>query len=131
MSQADKPRVVIVGGGFGGLEAARALAKADCQITLIDQRKLTRFDWRSAVGGPPAPGAASAGNPPLGGPVTADPQLQQKSVRDLAKQANVEAPPVATSAPAQSPSPTDTTSSATTTPATTTPAATSPARTPP
>ena len=98
--------------------------------TLIDQRKLTRFDWRSAVGGPPSPGAAGAGNPPLGGPVTADPQLQQKSVTDLAKQANVEAPPVATSAPAQSPSPTDTTSSATTTPATTTPAATTPASSP-
>ena len=33
MPQAEKPRVVIVGGGFGGLEAARALARADCQIT--------------------------------------------------------------------------------------------------
>ena len=43
MSQADKPRVVIVGGGFGGLEAARALAKADCQITLIDQRNYHLF----------------------------------------------------------------------------------------
>ena len=28
MSQADKPRVVIVGGGFGGLEAARAHLEA-------------------------------------------------------------------------------------------------------
>ncbi|MBA4011039.1 MAG: FAD-dependent oxidoreductase [Phenylobacterium sp.] len=43
MSQADKPRVVIVGGGFGGLEAARALARADCQITLIDQRNYHLF----------------------------------------------------------------------------------------
>lgn len=43
MSQADKPRVVIVGGGFGGLEAARALAKADCQIALIDQRNYHLF----------------------------------------------------------------------------------------
>ena len=43
MSQAEKPRVVIVGGGFGGLEAARALAKADCQITLIDQRNYHLF----------------------------------------------------------------------------------------
>ncbi|MGH6999523.1 MAG: NAD(P)/FAD-dependent oxidoreductase, partial [Phenylobacterium sp.] len=43
MSQAEKPRVVIVGGGFGGLEAARALAKADCQISLIDQRNYHLF----------------------------------------------------------------------------------------
>lgn len=43
MSQADKPRVVIVGGGFGGLEAARALARAECQITLIDQRNYHLF----------------------------------------------------------------------------------------
>ncbi|MBP6877055.1 MAG: NAD(P)/FAD-dependent oxidoreductase [Phenylobacterium sp.] len=43
MSQAEKPRVVIVGGGFGGLEAARALARADCQITLIDQRNYHLF----------------------------------------------------------------------------------------
>jgi len=31
-----KPRVVIVGGGFGGLYAARALRNANLQITLID-----------------------------------------------------------------------------------------------
>lgn len=43
MPQAEKPRVVIVGGGFGGLEAARALARADCQITLIDQRNYHLF----------------------------------------------------------------------------------------
>ena len=43
MPPAEKPRVVIVGGGFGGLEAARALAKADCQITLIDQRNYHLF----------------------------------------------------------------------------------------
>ena len=43
MSQAEKPRVVIVGGGFGGLEAARALAKAECEITLIDQRNYHLF----------------------------------------------------------------------------------------
>ena len=33
-----KPRVVIVGGGFGGLYAARALRKAKVQITLVDRR---------------------------------------------------------------------------------------------
>ncbi|MGH6998262.1 MAG: NAD(P)/FAD-dependent oxidoreductase [Phenylobacterium sp.] len=43
MSQAERPRVVIVGGGFGGLEAARALAKANAQITLIDQRNYHLF----------------------------------------------------------------------------------------
>jgi NADH:ubiquinone reductase (H+-translocating) len=43
--QPDKPprsparhRVVIVGGGFGGLEAAKKLAGAPVDITLIDQR---------------------------------------------------------------------------------------------
>jgi NADH dehydrogenase len=33
-----QPHVVIVGGGFGGLEAARALRKARVRITLIDKR---------------------------------------------------------------------------------------------
>ena len=31
------PRVVIVGGGFGGLAAARALARAPVRITLLDR----------------------------------------------------------------------------------------------
>jgi NADH dehydrogenase len=34
---ARKPHVVIVGGGFGGLSAAKALAKAPFDITLIDR----------------------------------------------------------------------------------------------
>jgi NADH:ubiquinone reductase (H+-translocating) len=33
-----KPRVVIVGGGFGGLSAARALEHADARILLIDKQ---------------------------------------------------------------------------------------------
>ena len=33
---AQIPHVVIVGGGFGGLEAAKALADAPVRITLID-----------------------------------------------------------------------------------------------
>jgi NADH dehydrogenase len=37
-SIADKPRVVIVGGGFAGLAAARALAAAPVEVTLIDRR---------------------------------------------------------------------------------------------
>jgi len=32
-----KPRIIIVGGGFGGLEAARALARADAEIVLFDR----------------------------------------------------------------------------------------------
>ncbi|MDB5991640.1 MAG: dehydrogenase, FAD-containing subunit [Herbaspirillum sp.] len=34
----DKPRVVIVGGGFGGMAAARALEKALVEVVLIDRR---------------------------------------------------------------------------------------------
>ncbi|CAG1006220.1 NADH dehydrogenase [Phycisphaerales bacterium] len=34
----QQPQVVIVGGGFGGLNAARALAHAPLQITLVDRR---------------------------------------------------------------------------------------------
>ena len=33
-----KPRIVIVGGGFGGVAAARALRKSDAQVVLIDRR---------------------------------------------------------------------------------------------
>src|ERR1700752_5075600 len=40
---ADKPRVVIVGAGFAGLNAARALAKAPVQITLIDRENFHTF----------------------------------------------------------------------------------------
>jgi NADH dehydrogenase len=40
---AHRPRVVIVGGGFGGLYAARALAGAPVNITLIDRRNYHLF----------------------------------------------------------------------------------------
>jgi NADH dehydrogenase len=33
-----RPHVVIVGAGFGGLEAARRLARRDCDVTLVDRR---------------------------------------------------------------------------------------------
>ncbi len=39
----DKPRVVIVGAGFGGLNAARGLAKAPVQITVIDRKNFHTF----------------------------------------------------------------------------------------
>ena len=32
------PHVVIVGGGFGGLAAAKALADANVRVTVIDRR---------------------------------------------------------------------------------------------
>jgi NADH dehydrogenase len=34
----NRPEVVIVGGGFGGISAAKALRKSDCNITLVDKR---------------------------------------------------------------------------------------------
>lgn len=34
----SRPRIVIIGGGFGGLQAARAFAAADVDVTLIDRR---------------------------------------------------------------------------------------------
>ncbi len=43
MADKDKPRVVIVGGGFGGLYAARALASAPVQVTLIDRKNHHTF----------------------------------------------------------------------------------------
>lgn len=33
-----RPRVIIVGGGFGGLEAAKALASAPVEVTVVDRR---------------------------------------------------------------------------------------------
>jgi NADH dehydrogenase len=33
----DKPRIVIVGAGFGGLAVAQGLARADAEVTLIDR----------------------------------------------------------------------------------------------
>ena len=33
-----QPHVVIVGGGFGGLSAAKALSRASVRVTLVDQR---------------------------------------------------------------------------------------------
>jgi NADH dehydrogenase len=38
-----KPKIVIIGAGFGGLEAARALRKADAEITVIDRHNHHTF----------------------------------------------------------------------------------------
>jgi NADH dehydrogenase len=41
--QENKPRIVVVGAGFGGLEAARHLAKLPVQITVIDRKNHHTF----------------------------------------------------------------------------------------
>jgi NADH:ubiquinone reductase (H+-translocating) len=42
-SETSKPRVVIVGGGFGGLYAARGLARVPVAVTVIDKRNYHLF----------------------------------------------------------------------------------------
>ena len=39
----DIPHVVIIGGGFGGLDAARALAGAPVRVTLVDRHNYHLF----------------------------------------------------------------------------------------
>jgi len=43
MEQPAQPRVVIIGGGFGGLNAATALAKLPLAVTLIDRKNYHNF----------------------------------------------------------------------------------------
>ena len=38
-----RPHVVVLGGGFGGLTAVRALAKSDVDITLVDRHTYNAF----------------------------------------------------------------------------------------
>src|SRR5246127_3114458 len=40
---ARRPKVVVVGAGFGGLEAAKALARAPVDVTVIDRRNFHLF----------------------------------------------------------------------------------------
>ena len=50
----ERQRVVIVGGGFAGLNAARALRRADVQVTLVDRRNFHLFQpllYQVATGG--------------------------------------------------------------------------------
>src|ERR1043165_10029100 len=42
-SETSNPRVVIVGGGFGGLYAARGLAQTPVRVTVIDKRNYHLF----------------------------------------------------------------------------------------
>ena len=37
------PRVVIIGSGFGGLAAAKRLAHAPCEVTVVDQHNYHLF----------------------------------------------------------------------------------------
>jgi uncharacterized membrane protein YphA (DoxX/SURF4 family) len=43
VSYEGMPHVVIVGGGFGGIAAARALRRASCRVTVIDRRNYFLF----------------------------------------------------------------------------------------
>ena len=38
-----KPRIVIIGGGFGGIELVKTLKKADVQVVLIDKHNHHTF----------------------------------------------------------------------------------------
>lgn len=52
--QTAEHRVVILGGGFGGLRAARALARAPVRVTLLDRRNFHLFQpllYQVATGG--------------------------------------------------------------------------------
>src|SRR6059058_5496891 len=40
---ANPPHVVIVGGGFGGLYAAKSLARIPVQVTIVDRRNFHLF----------------------------------------------------------------------------------------
>ena len=54
MSQPSQPRVVIVGGGFGGLYTAQAMGNAPAAVTLIDRRNFHLFQpllYQVATGG--------------------------------------------------------------------------------
>jgi putative NAD(P)-binding protein len=67
---ATRPRVVIVGGGFGGLFATRELAGAPVSVTLIDKRNYHLF--RPMLCGIPTPVrlAVIVGQPSEAGPYT-------------------------------------------------------------
>lgn len=54
VTRPNRPRVVIVGGGFGGLSAAKALRKTAVDVTLIDRRNFHLFQpllYQVATGG--------------------------------------------------------------------------------
>jgi NADH dehydrogenase len=59
---AARPRVVIIGCGFGGLEAVRSLSKADVEITLVDRTNHHLFQpllYQVATAGLSAPAVSA------------------------------------------------------------------------
>jgi len=48
MTSARRPRVVIVGGGFGGLAAAKTLRRAPVDVVLIHRTNHHLLLWREA-----------------------------------------------------------------------------------
>ena len=62
MSTAARPRVLIVGCGFGGIEAVRALSKAAVEITLVDRTNHHLFQpllYQVATAGLSAPAVSA------------------------------------------------------------------------
>ncbi len=54
ISVTNKPRVVIIGGGFGGIELAKKLSREDIQIVLLDKNNYHTFQpllYQVATGG--------------------------------------------------------------------------------
>ena len=54
MDSTNRKKVIIVGGGFGGLHAAKALRKADVDVTIVDRRNFHLFQpllYQVATGG--------------------------------------------------------------------------------
>jgi NADH dehydrogenase len=43
MVEANQPRVVIAGGGFGGLSAARTLARSPVEVVVVDRNNYHTF----------------------------------------------------------------------------------------
>ncbi len=61
-TQTSKPHIVIVGAGFGGLQAAKVLSKAPVEITLIDKNNYHLFQpllYQVATAGLAAPDIAA------------------------------------------------------------------------
>ena len=54
MSSTNRKKVIIIGGGFGGMQAARSLKRADVDVTIIDRRNFHLFQpllYQVATGG--------------------------------------------------------------------------------